>query len=164
MKITRPLWTQGIFMTPQHFQQQALWDRYADECVARLASPDPWGTVRVALDQQALSIHRLVVTSLALRLPDGTVIDTETADRTPAARDLRDVPAHIDTVIVQIGLPLMDAQGGNCIEAGERPARPRRFAREYLEVADLHGEARRRSALSGMRWRCCSISNRTWIM
>ncbi|WP_416051104.1 type VI secretion system baseplate subunit TssK [Cupriavidus basilensis] len=142
MKITRPLWTQGIFMTPQHFQQQALWDRYADECVARLASPDPWGTVHVALDQQALSIHRLVVSSLALRLPDGTVIDTETADRTPAARDLRDVPAHIDTVVVQIGLPLMDAQGGNCIEAGERPARPRRFVREYLEVADLHGEGK----------------------
>lgn len=142
MKITRPLWTQGIFMTPQHFQQQALWDRYADERVARLASPDPWGTVHVALDQQALSIHRLVVSSLALRLPDGTVIDTETADRTPAARDLRDVPAHIDTVVVQIGLPLMDAQGGNCIEAGERPARPRRFVREYLEVADLHGEGK----------------------
>ncbi|MHA7684169.1 type VI secretion system baseplate subunit TssK [Cupriavidus sp. PET2-C1] len=142
MKITRPLWAQGIFMTPQHFQQQALWDRYADEGVARLASPDPWGTVRVALDQQALSIHRLVVSSLALRLPDGTVIDTETADRTPAARDLGDVPAHIDTVVVQIGLPLMDAQGGNCIEAGERPARPRRFVREYLEVADLHGDGK----------------------
>ncbi|NUA26463.1 type VI secretion system baseplate subunit TssK [Cupriavidus basilensis] len=142
MKITRPLWTQGIFMTPQHFQQQAQWDRYADECVARLASPDPWGTVHVALDQQALSIHRLVVSSLALRLPDGTVIDTETADRTPAARDLHDVPAHIDTVVVRIGLPLMDAQGGNCIEAGERPARPRRFVREYLEVADLHGEGK----------------------
>lgn len=126
-------------MTPQHFQQQALWDRYADECVARLASSDPWGTVRVAFDLQALSIHRLVVSSLALRLPDGTVIDTETADRTPATRDLRDVPAHIDTVVVQIGLPLMDAQGGNCVEAGERPDRPRRFAREYLEVADLHG-------------------------
>lgn len=142
MKITRPLWAQGIFMTPQHFQQQALWDRYADEGVARLASPDPWGTVRVALDEQALSIHRLVVSSLALRLPDGTVIDTDTADCTPATRDLRDVPAHIDSVVVQIGLPLMDAQGGNCIEAGERPARPRRFVREYLEVADLHGEGK----------------------
>ncbi|MDF3832243.1 type VI secretion system baseplate subunit TssK [Cupriavidus basilensis] len=142
MKITRPLWAQGIFMTPQHFQQQALWDRYADEHVARIASPEPWGTVRVALDSQALTIHRLTVSALAVRLPDGTVIDTETADCTPAARDLADVPAGVDAVVVLIGLPLADAQGGNCVEAGERPARPRRFVREYLPVADLHGEGK----------------------
>ncbi|WP_081651529.1 MULTISPECIES: type VI secretion system baseplate subunit TssK [Cupriavidus] len=142
MKITRPLWAQGIFMTPQHFQQQALWDRYADEYVARLVCPDPWGVVRVGLDQQALSIHRLAVSALALRLPDGTVIDTDLADLTPSARDLGDVPATVDAVVVLVGLALVDAQGGNCVEAGDRPARPRRFIREYREVADLHGEGK----------------------
>lgn len=140
MKISRPLWAQGIFMTPQHFQQQALWERHADELGARIACPDPWGVVRVVPDTQALSIHRLVLAAVTARLPDGTLVDTETADWTPAARDLGDVPAHLDSVTVLIGLPLMDAQGGNCIEAGERPARPRRFVREYLAVADLHGE------------------------
>lgn len=142
MKIRRPLWAQGIFMTPQHFQQQALWDRYADEHVARMASPVPWGVVRIGLDHQALSISRLTVSTLALRLSDGTVIDTDTADLTPPARDLGDVPAQQDTVVVLIGLALVDAQGGNCVEAGERPARPRRFLREYLEIADLHGEGK----------------------
>lgn len=140
MKISRPLWAQGIFMTPQHFQQQALWERHADELGARIACPDPWGVVRVVPDTQALSIHRLVLAAVTARLPDGTLVDTETADWTPAARDLGDVPAHLDSVTVLIGLPLMDAQGGNCIEAGERPARPRRFVREYLAVTDLHGE------------------------
>ncbi|MFC4345392.1 type VI secretion system baseplate subunit TssK [Cupriavidus numazuensis] len=142
MKITRPLWAQGIFMTPQHFQQQALWERHTDELVARIACPEPWGTVRVALDPQALSIHRLAVNALTVRLPDGTVIDTETADRTPAARDLADVPTSVDAAVVLVGLPLVDAQGGNCMEDGERPARPRRFVREYLSVADLHGEGK----------------------
>lgn len=142
MKITRPLWAQGIFMTPQHFQQQALWERYADEHIACLARPEPWGTIRVELDRQAMSIHRLTANALVVRLPDGTMIDTDTADRTPPARDLADVPANVDTVVVMIGLPLVDAQGGNCIEAGERPARPRRFVREYLTVADLHGEGK----------------------
>ncbi len=142
MKIRRPLWVQGIFMTPQHFQQQTLWDRYADEFVARMASPVPWGVVRVALDLQALSISRLMVSTLAVRLPDGTVIDTDTADLTPPARDLGEMPARQETVVVLIGLALVDAQGSNCVEAGERPARPRRFVREYLEVADLHGEGK----------------------
>ncbi len=129
-------------MTPQHFQQQALWDRYTDDHIAHIASPEPWGVIHAGLDQQALSIHRLAVSSLALRLPDGTLVDTETADRTPAARDLTDVPADTDAVTVLIGLPLVDAQGGNCIETNERPARPRRFVREYLEVADLHGQGK----------------------
>ncbi|WP_313819142.1 type VI secretion system baseplate subunit TssK [Cupriavidus sp.] len=142
MKITRPLWAQGIFMTPQHFQQQALWERHAGEQIARIASPEPWGVVRVVIDTQALSVNRLAVSSLAVRLPDGTVIDTETADRTPAARDLSDLPAGADAAVVLIGLPLLDALGGNCVEDGERPARPRRFVREYLGVADLHGDGK----------------------
>jgi len=29
MQITKPLWARGIFMTPQHFQQQALWEQFA---------------------------------------------------------------------------------------------------------------------------------------
>lgn len=126
-------------MTPQHFQQQALWDRFADEHIARMASPEPWGVVRVGLDHQALSISRLAVNTLALRLPDGTLIDTEAADLTPPARDLADIPVQQETAVVLVGLALIDAQGGNCVEAGERPARPRRFVREYLDVADLHG-------------------------
>ena len=140
MKITRPLWAQGIFMTPQHFQQQALWERYTDELVARIASAEPWGTVRVALDTPALTVHRLTITSLAARLPDGTAIDTDTTDLTPPARNLADVPPGVNAVTVMIGLPLADAQGGNCVDMGERPARPRRFVREYRNVSDMHGE------------------------
>lgn len=140
MKITRPLWAQGIFMTPQHFQQQAMWDRFAEERVARLAWPDPWGVRRVMVDTHALAIDRLQLNALDVRMPDGTVIDTETADLLPAARSLGDVPAQTEAVIVLAGLPLMSAQGGNCIEAGQKPARPRRFVREYLQVADLNGE------------------------
>ncbi|ABF07509.2 hypothetical protein Rmet_0623 [Cupriavidus metallidurans CH34] len=101
-------------MTPQHFQQQALWEQHTNEHTARIASPEPWGTVRVGIDSQALSIHRLMVNALAIRLPDGTVIDTDTADHTPPARDLADVPSNVDSVVVLIGLPLIDTQGGNC--------------------------------------------------
>ena len=140
MKITRPLWAQGIFMTPQHFQQQALWDRFADERVARIASPEPWGVYRVAFDAQAISIGRLHLDTLDVRLPDGTFVNTIIADLTPVARNLADVPATVDSVVVRVGLPLIDAQGGNCIEAGQKPARPRRFVREYLQIADINGE------------------------
>lgn len=140
MKITRPLWAQGIFMTPQHFQQQSMWNSHADERIARLAWPNPWGVRRAEVNTHALAIDRLQMAVLDVRLPDGTLIDTNSADLLPAARGLADVPATTDAVIVLAGLPLLDAQGGNCIEAGQKPARPRRFVREYLQVADLNGE------------------------
>ncbi|KWD84340.1 type VI secretion system baseplate subunit TssK [Burkholderia ubonensis] len=60
-----------------------------------------------------VSVNRPQCTALALRLPDGTLIDSETADWLPAARSLDDVPATVDTVTVLAGVALMDAQGGN---------------------------------------------------
>jgi type VI secretion system protein ImpJ len=142
MKITRPLWAKGIFMSPQHFQQQGLWNGHCDEQIARIASPDPWGVQGVAFDKQALSVERLQMNTLSVRLPDGTWIDTDIADRLPPARSLDDVPRQVDAVVVLVGLPLIDPQGANCIEEGHKPARPRRFVREYLHVADLQGESK----------------------
>ncbi|WP_277184405.1 type VI secretion system baseplate subunit TssK [Caballeronia sp. BR00000012568055] len=142
MRITRPLWAQGVFMTPQHFQQQALWEQFANARIADMASPDPWGVVRVAIDTQALGVNRMQFTNLSLRLPDGTFIDSETSDWLPAARSLDDVSTRHDAVTVLAGVALVDAKGNNCIEAGAKPARPRRFVREYLHVDDLHGEGK----------------------
>ncbi|SAK96644.1 type VI secretion protein [Caballeronia catudaia] len=129
-------------MTPQHFQQQAMWEQFANARIAEMATPDPWGVVRVAIDSQALGVNRLQFTTLALRLPDGTLIDSDTADWLPSARRLDDVPTQHDAITVLAAVALVDAQGSNCIESGEKPARPRRFIREYLHVADVHGEGK----------------------
>ncbi len=142
MKITKPLWARGIFMTPQHFQQQALWEQYANDQIARMSSPDAWGVIDVALDTQALSIDRLQLAKLTARLRDGTSIDSETADWLPSARSLSDVPANVEAVTVLAGVVLIDPQGGNCVEPGEKPARPRRSTREFLHVVDINGEGK----------------------
>ena len=46
MKIYRPLWEDGAFLTPQQFQQQARWDAHVADTVARMALANPWGCVR----------------------------------------------------------------------------------------------------------------------
>jgi type VI secretion system protein ImpJ len=142
MEITKPLWARGIFMTPQHFQQQALWEQFANEQVARIASPDAWGVSAVALDAKALAVDRLQLVKLMVRLRDGTLIDSETADWLPAARNLADVPQGVDAVTVLAGVALVDPKGNNCVEPGEKPARPRRVTREYLHVVDFNGEGK----------------------
>lgn len=127
-------------MTPQHFQQQALWEQFSDERVARIASAHPWGIVRVDVDVQALVIGRLQLSKVQLRLPDGTFIDTTSADALPPSRNLDDAAKNQSHIDVLLALPLRDAQGRNCMEAGDKPARPRRFLREYLNVTDLNGD------------------------
>lgn len=140
MKINRPLWAKGVFTTPQHFQQQAMWNQFANDRIARMASPDAWGVIRVVFDQQALGINRLQLNAIDVRLPDGSLIDSETADRLPVPRQLSDIPPTVASAVVSIALPLLSAQGDNCLEEGERHARPRRYAREFLNIADMHGE------------------------
>lgn len=142
MKITKPLWARGIFMTPQHFQQQALWEQYANDQIARMSSPDAWGVIDVALDTQALAIDRVLLSKLTARLRDGTFIDSETSDWLPAARSLADVPTHVEAVTVLAGVALVDAQGGNCVEPSEKPARPRRSTREFIHVVDINGDGK----------------------
>jgi type VI secretion system protein ImpJ len=129
-------------MTPQHFQQQALWEQFSNQRIATIASADPWGVLNVVIDSRSLDINRLQLSKLSLRLPDGTLIDSETSDWLPAARNLDDVSSQYDAVTVLAGVALIDAQGHNCVEPGEKSARPRRFIREYLQVADLHGEGK----------------------
>lgn len=142
MKITKPLWARGIFMTPQHFQQQALWEQFANDQIARMASPDAWGVISAALDTQALAIDRLQVARLTARLRDGTFIDSETSDWLPAARSLADVPANVEAVTVLASVALVDPQGGNCVEPGEKSARPRRVTREFVHVVDINGDSK----------------------
>lgn len=129
-------------MTPQHFQQQAHWEAFANDQIARIASPDAWGVIDVAVDTQALHVERLQLPRLTARLRDGTFIDSETTDLSPGARSLADVPANVEAVTVLAAVALVDAQGGNCIEPGEKPARPRRVTREFVHVIDLNGEGK----------------------
>ncbi|CAM2172428.1 type VI secretion system protein ImpJ [Paraburkholderia sacchari] len=142
MKITKPLWARGIFMTPQHFQQQALWEQFTNDQIARIASSDAWGVIDVVLDTQALDIDRLQISRLTVRLRDGTLVDSETADWLPGSRSLADVPANVEAVTVLAGVALVDPQGRNCVEPGEKPARPRRVTREFLPVVDINGEGK----------------------
>ncbi|PHM42192.1 putative type VI secretion protein [Xenorhabdus szentirmaii] len=43
MKIYRPLWTDGAFLAPQQFQQQARWGSYVTDIVANMGIAHPWG-------------------------------------------------------------------------------------------------------------------------
>ena len=140
MRIDKPLWHEGLILTQQHFQQQERWAGFALQQFATSALAEPWGTLGVEVDEEALATGRVKLTRLKLRFPDGTPIDTTLADTLPAARDLtQGVPADKQSVVVLAALALPDANGNNCRFDEPSLARPRRAYREFAKVMDLNG-------------------------
>lgn len=93
MKIFRPLWEDGAFLTPKQFQQQALWDAHMAQTVARMALANPWGVVTAEFDDGALALSRLNAPRLVVRFQDGTLIDTDLCDNLPPVCDLQGITA-----------------------------------------------------------------------
>ncbi|WP_332629643.1 type VI secretion system baseplate subunit TssK [Citrobacter sp. ESBL3] len=136
MKIFRPLWEDGAFLTPQQFQQQALWDAHMAQTVARMALANPWGVVTAEFDDGALALSRLNATRLVVRFQDGTLIDTDLCDNLPPVCDLQGITT--DSVGVVLALPLLSANGGN-LDDGRDSERPRRWKQERVSVQELAG-------------------------
>jgi type VI secretion system protein ImpJ len=140
MRTYKPLWQEGIVLSPHHLQQQGRWWEFSQQQFAPLAVAEPWGVLETRLDGEALLNHRLKLTAARMRFADGTPIDTSIADVLPPARDLaRDVGPDVQSVVVFLGLAMLDANGNNCRLDGDAVSRPRRYFREFVEVPDLFG-------------------------
>ncbi len=77
MKIHRPLWAEGTFLSSQQFQQQARWETYSNNSIAQLGIRHPWGVARVEFDREALALGKLKLRTLRLRFSDGSLIDSK---------------------------------------------------------------------------------------
>lgn len=143
MNIDRPLWAAGTLLSPQQFQQQARWEAWTNECIARLALVHPWGVLAAVFDTDALRMGRLKASRLHVRMPDGTLIDTDRADHLPPALELSRVLAD-DTrsATLLLALPLEQGNGNNCVLDGQREDRPTRYRQNWQAVQDLYGDER----------------------
>ena len=139
MKIDRPLWAAGALLSPQQFQQQARWEAWANECLARLCLVHPWGVRSVAFDLEALRLGTLKATRLNLRMPDGTLIDSDQVDRLPPGLDLsRLQTGDSQTATLLLALPLEQANGNNCLFDGGQGDRPARYRQDWRQVQDIY--------------------------
>lgn len=140
MRVQKPLWHEGLILTQQHFQQQELWNEFAQRQFATAVLAEPWGTLDVEVDEDALVTGRLKLTRLKLRLRDGTPVDTSVADELPPARDLtQGWPPEAQSVVVLAALALPDANGNNCRFDETTLSRPQRYYRDFVKVTDLLG-------------------------
>jgi len=131
-------------ISPQHFQQQAAYAAWSAECIARLGLSCPWGMIDATFEPEALKLGRLQARHLHVRFSDGTLIDTDNADALPPTLSLA---GESHDVMVVLALPLLRANGGNCLKPDEVAERPVRFRQRWREIRNTFGEDTRQIAV-----------------
>lgn len=137
----RILWGEGLFLRPQHFQQQAL---YIDHCVRqglRQTHANPWGVRKSVIDTDALRAGMLSLQTVELLFRDGTQVDAPADNPLPTARTLAEIPQLGNRTVVYACLPMLNAFGGNSAETDRGTPRPTRYLAARSMVTDLYTDA-----------------------
>jgi type VI secretion system protein ImpJ len=138
------LWTEGMFLQPQHFQQQ---DRFTGrQLEGRLSSTRPWawGFVSLQVDEAALLQGRVGLNGARGVLPDGLVFSVPGDDPAPPAFE---VPSDARDQVVVLAVPMTrPGVAESDVEAGES-AMPPRYRAADIEVADSHAASLREAPL-----------------
>ena len=79
----KPLWFEGMFMHPQHFQQLDRHVEYLVDHRAQPLRPYGWGFTELTIDRDLLAQGRVAVSTCRAVLRDGTVVDVPDNDTKP---------------------------------------------------------------------------------
>jgi len=104
---SRVIWSEGLFLQPQHFQQQ---DRYFERYVetrCRSLAPYTWGFTEVEFERDFLKIGKVGLRRLSGVFPDGTPFRMPEDDPLPApidiGADIRDQRLHLAVPLRRAG-------------------------------------------------------------
>ncbi|MFO0698099.1 MAG: type VI secretion system baseplate subunit TssK [Nitrospira sp.] len=131
------VWSEGLLLTPQHFQQ---WDRHLEGLIAerfRIQDPFAWGLTNLDIDHDGLANGRFTLLKCRVVLPDGLVIDIPDEDGAPPTRVFTELfhPTS-ESLSVFLGLPVDRSDSMTCQLGRESGSRPTRFLAEHIEVID----------------------------
>lgn len=122
------IWSEGMFLQPQHFQQQ---DRYVESLVSertRMTFPWSWGITEFKLDDNLMRIGKVAIETCRGILPDGTVFDIPSCDSAPLPLD---VSVGTRDCIVYLAIPLHRAGVADSIS---------RYTSETVELDDQNSD------------------------
>jgi type VI secretion system protein ImpJ len=131
------VWTEGLFLQPQHLQQQ---ERYFDRLVRSSTvalRPFGWGLTALDLDIDMLTLGKFAVRAAAGTLPDGTpfAVPDDVDPPTPI-----DLPETTRNLVVYLQLPTRQP-GGVETAPPQLIETVARFATGELEATDTHAGA-----------------------
>jgi type VI secretion system protein ImpJ len=134
------LWGEGLFLRPQHFQQQDKYHEIRLHESVKAVHPYAWGVNQLQVDRDALATNTLRILALSLRFQDGELYDAPGADELPETVDLGQLPQSQQGVTFYAALPAFKPFGGNFVQPGQ-VANGQRFTQANVDTPDLYTEA-----------------------
>ncbi len=145
----RVVWTEGMFMAPQHMQQLDIYHERLLDRRLRAVSPYGWGVMDAELDVGALTGGRVTVQKFAGVLPDGSYLAFDQGDRhAPAPRPLE--PSHFPPsareLEIYLAIPreregIPNYAAGGAASGGSNGASRSRYTVARRKVTDLASQA-----------------------
>ena len=102
------VWSEGLFLQPQHFQQQ---DRYFERYVegrCHALAPHSWGFTSIDVDRDLLAVGKFALRGAAGVFPDGTPFRMPDDDPLPPPLD---IGSQVRDQILFISLPVRRGDG-----------------------------------------------------
>ena len=125
------LWSEGMFLRTQHFQQFERYLERQTESSARWLNPLGWGFARLEVDEGLLKTGTFALARAAGIMPDGTLFDAPGADDHPAPLD---APTDLRNSVIHLALPIRRAGAFETQLDADGPAL--RWRGQEVEVAD----------------------------
>lgn len=110
------VWSQGMFLQPHHFQQEARFTARMVDARARCLSPHAWGFAEIVIDDALLALGRLGVARATGVLPDGTPFSIPQLDVPPEPLEITDLKGEVVYLAVALsreGVTEVDFDGIN---------------------------------------------------
>ncbi|MGG1946269.1 type VI secretion system baseplate subunit TssK [Trinickia sp. NRRL B-1857] len=134
------LWGEGLFLRPQHFQQQDAYHEARLFESIRAIQPFNWGLRSVRFDADALANNLLRLSELSLVFPDGTLYAAPLADELPQPVALDTLPEGVGEFMFYLALHPLRETGGNCADEST-DAFVSRYASKQASVPDQFTDA-----------------------
>jgi type VI secretion system protein ImpJ len=131
------LWSEGLFLRPQHFQQQTRFFERLLETRCNALRSHSWGCVELEFERDLLAIGKIGLRRLVGVFPDGTPFRMPEDDPLPTALDLAQ---NIRDETVYVALPVRQPSAPEVDRAAAQEGVVRHTLREY-ETRDTTSEA-----------------------
>jgi len=128
----RVIWSEGMFLRPQHFQQH---DRYVESLVIGHAAGMQayhWGISRLKIDTRLLAMGQFALAECAGVFQDGIPFDLPEHDVLPAPID---IPEEMNHCIIYLSIPSR-LNGSIEVDSNEKPNDLARYHAIEAEVKD----------------------------
>jgi type VI secretion system protein ImpJ len=132
---SKVVWSEGLFLRPQHFQQQ---DRHAEwyvEARSRAAGGLFWGFTHLEIDEAALGTGKVALAAARACCPTARL----RLPRHPPAPAALDIPADTRNAVIYLALPLRRAQSPEAAPDGDPAAHLARYTPVEEGLVDAAG-------------------------